>query len=389
MTHSQADVLDSLSAEELARYSRHIMLPNVGVEGQRALRKARVAVVGAGGLGSPAALYLAAAGVGHIGVIDDDTVDLTNLQRQIAHTYDRVGVSKTASIARSVHAINPATVVEGHDVRLSPDNALDILADYDVVLDGTDNYTTRYLVSDACVLLGKAHVWASVFQFEGQIATWWAQRGPCYRCMFPTAPQAGLVPSCAEGGVFGALCGVLGSMQVAEVLKIILNIGTPLIGRLRIYDALESTWDTVTIERDPQCPACGVDRTIIGLQGEIDACQVAQTPNAVAVEEITARELAALITGRSRFRLIDVRGPAESEIVTIPGAESIPLQQFELGSAAARLDPGDDIVVFCRSGARSARAVSLLLPNAVARARSLAGGVLAWVSQIDPSLPSY
>jgi len=380
----------SLAPEQRARYSRHLLLPGVGLAGQERLAAARVAVVGAGGLGSPAVLYLAAAGVGTIGVIDDDVVEVSNLQRQVVHRDQDVGVAKVDSAARAVRDLNPGVQVVTHAVRLTAQNALDVLSGYDVVVDGTDNYGTRYLVSDACVLLGVPHVWASVFQFEGQVAVWWPPHGPCYRCLFPDPPQDGLVPSCAEAGVFGAVCGSVGAAQSTEALKLLLGLGEPAVGQLRMHDALAGTWDTLSVERDPACPACGPGATLRELADLPLTCARPAAPAAGPVETVDALELAALLADPPPgFRLVDVRGDDERAIVAIPGAEAIPLTSFEDGSAGALLGPDDDVVLYCKGGVRSERALRTVAPGSVARVRHLDGGVLAWVRTVDPSLPTY
>ena len=378
----------SLSAQELTRYSRHIILPGVGVPGQQRLREARVAVIGAGGLGSPVILYLAAAGVGTIGVVDDDVVDVSNLQRQVLHSSSRTGMLKTESAKIAVHELNPHVEVIAHSVRLSPENALSILAEYDIVVDGTDNYEARYLVSDACVLLRKPLVWGSVFQFEGQVSVWWAGRGPCYRCAFPEPPAPGLVPSCAEGGVFGAMCASVGAAQVAEALKLVLGIGQPALGRLLVYDALGSRWRTLTLLADPQCPACGHAPTITDLDATRTVCGVASRDTLIA--EVTPEDLAAILADRPEsVRLIDVRGPQERAIVSVPGDENIPLQQFEDGSALRLLSARDDLILYCRSGIRSESAARLIPDGHVNSVKHLAGGLLEWIRQVSPGLPTY
>lgn len=403
-------VLPELSAREIERYARHILVPEVGLDGQRRLCAARVLVVGAGGLGAPALLYLAAAGVGTIGIVDDDRVDLTNLQRQVVHGTADVGALKTESAARSIAAINPDIEVVEHRVRIDAANALAIISGYDLVLDGTDNFPTRYLLGDACVLLGKPHVWASIYRFDGQVSVWWAPHGPCYRCIFPEPPPPGLVPSCAEGGVLGVLPAAMGSVQATEALKLLLGIGEPLVGRLLVHDALLQTWDCLPVRKDPACVICGVAPTLTEL---VDYQSFCGMPGAAAVTSadggegagtldvptMSARELADLVLVSSDGRdgrdegprpfLVDVRGPQERAIVSIPGAEPIALADFHTGAAFAQIPVDRPVVIHCKSGARSAEAVRLLLASGHPDARSLDGGVLAWVRDIDPTLARY
>jgi sulfur-carrier protein adenylyltransferase/sulfurtransferase len=392
-----------LSVEQKARYARHILLPDIGVEGQRRLAAARVLVVGAGGLGSPALLYLAAAGVGTIGVVDDDVVDASNLQRQVVHGVADVGRPKTESAAETVAAINPLVTVVRHDLRLTADNALEILADYDVVLDGADNFATRYLVNDACVLLGLPHVWGSIYRFDGQVSVWFAGYGPCYRCVFPDPPPPDAVPSCATGGVLGVLCAAIGSVQVAEAVKLVVGRGEPLVGRLLVHDALRQTWDGLTVRADPACPVCGDAPTVTRLVDYDEFCGVAPAPGPaqagddVAADapyaEVSASELATMLAERDRgerqFELVDVRERGEREVVAIPGARAIHLDEFRDGTAATRLPDGIPVVVHCKSGARSAEAAGLLAAAGRADVANLTGGVLAWVRDVDPSLPVY
>ena len=385
-----------LERDAVARYARHVLLPEVGMGGQRRLAASRVLVIGAGGLGSPALLYLAAAGVGTLGVVDADVVETSNLQRQVIHSDADVGRLKTESAVEAVARINPHVSVIRHDVRLDAANALEILRDYDVVLDGTDNFPTRYLVNDACVLLGKPHVWGSIYRFDGQVSVWWAEHGPCYRCVFPEPPPPGAVPSCAEGGVLGVLCAAIGSVQVAETLKLLLGIGEPLVGRLLVHDALRMTWDALTVRKDPACPACGDSPTVTEL---IDYDQFCGLPTALAPGEaasdvplIGAPALAAELTSDAAPLLVDVRGPDERSIASIPGAVPIHLDAFRDGSAfdhdelASR---GQRIVIHCKVGGRSAEAVRLALAAGYADVSSLDGGVLAWVRDVDPTQPEY
>ena len=390
-----------LTAEQRARYARHILLPQVGVEGQRRLANARVLVVGAGGLGSPALLYLAAAGVGTIGVVDDDVVDASNLQRQVVHGVADVGRPKTESAAETVAAVNPLVEVVRHDLRLDSSNALDVLADYDVVLDGADNFPTRYLVNDACVILGLPHVWGSIYRFDGQVSVWFAGQGPCYRCVFPDPPPPDAVPSCATGGVLGALCAAIGSVQVAEAVKLITGQGEPLVGRLLVHDALRQTWDTLTVRANPDCPVCGEHPTVTGLVDYEEFCGMpgasgASGADAAAVPgftEVSAAQLASMLAERERgereFELVDVREPGEREVVSIPGARAIHLDRFRDGTAADQLPDGRPVVLHCRSGVRSAEAAQLLAAAGRRDVANLRGGVLAWVREVDPSLPVY
>ena len=285
----------ALSREEVARYARHLLIPEVGLLGQRRLKAARVLVVGAGGLGSPALLYLAAAGVGTIGVVDDDVVETSNLQRQVVHGVGDVGRAKTASAADTLAEVNPLVTVVRHDLRLDSGNALELIGGYDLVLDGTDNFATRYLVNDACVLLGKPHVWGSIYRFDGQVSVWWAEHGPCYRCVFPEPPPPGMVPSCAEGGVLGVLCAAIGSVQATETIKLLTGVGEPLVGRLMVHDALRQSWDTLTVRKDPDCAVCGTSPTVTELVDYEVFCGVAE--GAAAVPTVTATELAAALAG--------------------------------------------------------------------------------------------
>lgn len=380
----------ALRVEELTRYSRHIMLPGVGLAGQQRLLAARVVVIGAGGLGSPALLYLAAAGVGTLGIVDDDLVEMSNLQRQVVHQESSIGSLKTDSAARTVADLNARVRIKTHPVKLSADNALEILAEYDVVVDGTDNFNTRYLVSDACVMLGKPHVWGSVFQFEGQVCVWWAAKGPCYRCAFPEPPTAGLVPSCAEAGVFGAVCGSIGSAQAMETLKLVLEMGGPSVGVLRVLDALSSEWEAFRIAKDAQCPSCGERPRLATLTDVSQTCSASAGSRMAAADTICVEALAEMLRRPSEgFRLIDVRGPEERAIVSIPGSEAIALSDFRSGQALPQLSQSDDVVLYCKSGTRSAEAFATVPVGSVTRIRHLDGGVLAWIDHIDPGLPRY
>jgi adenylyltransferase/sulfurtransferase len=384
---AEARALPELTHEEVTRYSRHLLLPEVGVEGQRKLKAARVLLVGAGGLGSPAALYLAAAGVGTLGIVDFDTVDITNLHRQLLHGTSDVGRSKLASAIDRLREVNPHVVVEPHELRLSSANALDLVARYDLVVDGTDNFQTRYLVNDACVLTGRPNVYGSIFRFDGQVSVFCTAEGPCYRCIYREPPPAGMVPSCAEGGVLGILPGLVGTLQATEAIKLILGIGEPLIGRFNLIDALGARQRTVKIKRDPACPACGTRE----LQSLIDYDAFCGVGTAPAVEpevaEITPRELAVRLERRDDFDLLDVREPHEEAIARIPGARLVPLGGF--GDAIPALDRSRDIVVHCRSGARSANAVRQLQAAGFTRVWNLAGGILRWADDVDPSVAKY
>jgi len=390
-----------LSTEQKARYARHILLPEIGVEGQRRLANARVLVVGAGGLGSPALMYLAAAGVGTIGVVDDDVVDASNLQRQVVHGVADVGRPKTESAAETVAAINPLVTVVRHDLRLTSENALQVLADYDVVLDGADNFPTRYLVNDACVLLGRPHVWGSIYRFDGQVSVWFGGHGPCYRCVFPDPPPPDAVPSCATGGVLGVLCAAIGSVQVAEAVKLIVGQGEPLVGRLLVHDALRQTWDSLTVRADPDCPVCGATPTITSLVDYEQFCgmpgasegSVAQEGAVPGFADVSATELAQMLaerdSGDRAFELVDVREPGERAVVSVPGSRALHLDRFRDGTALDELPAGLPVVVVCKSGVRSAEAAGLLAAAGRTDVANLAGGVLAWVRDVDPSLPVY
>jgi len=387
--------LPALSHADVARYSRHLIMPEVGVDGQQRLKAARVLCVGAGGLGSSASLYLAAAGVGTLGLVDYDVVDVSNLQRQILYATADVGRPKLAAAAERLTALNPGVRVVTHDTRLSSANALDIFRDYDVIVDGADNFPTRYLVNDACVLLGKPNAYGSIFRFDGQASVFAAKAGPCYRCLYPEPPPPGLVPSCAEGGVLGVLPGIVGTIQATEAIKIILGAGRTLAGRLLIFDALRMEFRTLELQRDPECPICGTRPTITSLIDYEQFCGV--TPEASMPlpadplnVETTVEQLKARLDRHDPPWLLDVREPREFEICRIPGATLIPL-----GDLPRRLDDvpsGDsapDIVVFCRSGVRSAKAVELLREHGHTRVTNLTGGILAWVARIDPSQPAY
>jgi adenylyltransferase/sulfurtransferase len=379
---------ENLSADEVRRYSRHLVLPEVGIEGQLALRSARVLCVGAGGLGSPAAMYLAAAGVGTLGIVDFDVVDYSNLQRQLLHVTRDVGRFKVDSARERLQAINPEVRVETHLVALTSANALDLIALYDVVVDGTDNFPTRYLVNDACVLTRRPYVYGSVFRFEGQAAIFATENGPCYRCLYPEPPPAGLVPSCAEGGVLGVLPGIIGTIQAAEALKWILEAGESLAGRLLVLDALAMKFREVRLRRDPECPVCGERPTIRTLQDYEQFCGTALpvSPSRPADFDISPEELAQALTRSNPPILLDVREPMEFRINRLPNAVLVPL-----GSLPDRLgdiDSARDVVAYCHSGVRSIKAVELLRAAGF-HARNLTGGILSWIDRVDPTIPRY
>ena len=384
----------TLSKEEILRYSRHLIIPEVGIEGQKKLKAAKVMLVGAGGLGAPLGLYLAAAGVGKIGLVDFDVVDFTNLQRQVIHSTKDVGRNKIDSATEKMVAINPNVEVVKHEVALTSENALEILRDYDYVVDGTDNFPTRYLVNDACVLLGKPNVYGSIFRFEGQATVFATEGGPCYRCLYPEPPPPGLVPSCAEGGVLGILPGTIGLIQATETVKLILGIGEPLIGRLLLYDALTMRFREVRLRKNPECPICGDHRTITKLIDYHQFCgvpnQQAQAPaqeNKVSEDEIEVTEVKQKLDRGDEFVLIDVREPHEYQICNIPAAKLIPLGQ--IGQRLSELDPEADIVIHCKSGMRSARACGVLKAAGFKHVRNMKGGILAWSDQVDPTVPKY
>ena len=384
-----------LTRDELVRYSRHVTLPDIGLDGQRRLKAARVLCIGAGGLGSPAMMYLAAAGVGTIGLVDEDAVDLSNLQRQIVHGTSDVGRPKLASAADRLRDINPHVRLESHEVTFSAGNALELVTSYDVIVDGTDNFPTRYLVNDACVLAGRPNAYGSISRFEGQASVFAMPDGPCYRCLHPEPPPPGLIPSCAEGGVLGVLPGIIGTIQATEAVKLILGIGEPLVGRFLLYDALRMQFRVIRLPKDPDCPVCGSHPTILELRAYDDAsrCAPAQpqrTPMAAsgATEgDMTVTELKARIDRGDAPLIVDVREPVEFEICRIPGAVLIPLHQ--LPSRLAELDASKEIVLQCKVGGRSASATAFLRRAGFARARNLTGGILAWIDQVDPSQPKY
>ena len=376
----------ALTKDEILRYSRHLIMPEVGTEGQLKLKAAKVLLVGTGGLGAPLGLYLAAAGVGRIGLVDFDVVDFTNLQRQVIHGTSDVGRKKLDSAADRMREINPFVRIDKHEVALSSENALDILRDYDIIVDGTDNFPTRYLVNDACVLLGKPNVYGSIFRFEGQATVFAYAGGPCYRCLYPEPPPPGLVPSCAEGGVLGILPGTIGLIQATETVKLILGIGEPLVGRLLLYDALAMRFRQLKLRKNPECPVCGEHPTVTKLIDYQQFCGIPQQPPAAVEGDIDAVEVKARIDRGDSFVLIDVREPHEYQICRIPYAKLIPLGQ--LPQRVNELDRDIEIVAHCKSGMRSAKAVDLL-KKAGYRARNMKGGILAWSDKVDPSVPKY
>jgi adenylyltransferase/sulfurtransferase len=382
----------ALTVDEVRRYSRHLIIPDVAMAGQQRLMNAKVLCVGAGGLGSPALMYLAAAGVGTLGIVEFDTVDESNLQRQIIHGQSDIGKSKALSAKEKIAEINPNVNVVVHEVRLDTDNVMEIFAQYDLIVDGTDNFATRYLVNDACVLLKKPYVWGSIYRFDGQASVFWAEYGPCYRCLYPEPPPPGMVPSCAEGGVLGVLCASIGSIQTTEAIKLITGIGEPLIGQLMIYDALEMSYRKIKVRKDPKCPLCSEKPSQTALLPDYEAfCGVLSDAAEVAVKDstISVSELKGKIDNKENFLLIDVREPSEFEIVRIPGSVLIPKQGFLDGSALAGLPQDKPIILHCKSGVRSAECLAILKSAGFADATHVSGGVVAWAKQIDTSLPVY
>ena len=382
---------ESLSVDEVRRYSRHLIIPDVAMAGQKRLKNAKVLCVGAGGLGSPALMYLAAAGVGTLGIVEFDVVDESNLQRQIIHGQSDVGRSKAESARDSVREINPFVTVNLYEDRLDSSNVMELFAQYDLIIDGTDNFATRYLVNDACVLLHKPYVWGSIYRFDGQAAVFWADEGPCYRCLYPEPPPPGMVPSCAEGGVLGVLCASIGSIQVNEAIKLITGIGEPLVGSLMVYDALEMEYRKITVRKDPNCAVCGDHPTVTELIDYEEFCGVVseEAQQAAVGSTITASELKDLIDADKPIFLVDVREPAEWEIVRIPGATLVPKDEILRGDALAMLPQDKQIVMYCKTGVRSAETLAAVKSAGFRDAVHVQGGVIAWVNQIDPSLPSY
>lgn len=381
----------SLTPSEIQRYARHLIMPEVAMSGQQRLKAAKVLCIGAGGLGSPLTLYLAAAGVGTLGIVDFDVVDVSNLQRQIIHFTSDVGRSKVASAREKLLAINPELNVLRHEYPIDSSNALELFARYDVIVDGTDNFPTRYLVNDACVLLGKPNVYGSIFRFDGQASVFFPPHGPCYRCLYPEPPPPDLVPNCAEGGVLGILPGMIGVVQATETVKLILGAGRPLIGRLMLYDALDMTVREMKVRKNPSCPICGPDPTITGLIDYQEFCGVRGAETAAAAapagDAITPRELKSLLERGDRPYILDVRNPEEIAICRIAGSTVIPLP--ELPGRLGELDRDRPMVVHCKSGVRSAKAIKLLEAEGFSRLTNLTGGILGWIKDVDPSMPTY
>ena len=384
-----------LSVDEVRRYSRHLIIPDVGMAGQKRLKNAKVLCVGAGGLGSPSLMYLAAAGVGTLGILEFDTVDESNLQRQISHGQSDVGRSKAQSAADTVAEINPYVQINIHEERLDSSNVMEIFSQYDLIVDGTDNFATRYLVNDACVLLNKPYVWGSIYRFDGQASVFWSEHGPCYRCLYPEPPPPGMVPSCAEGGVLGVLCASIGSIQVNEAIKVLTGIGEPLVGSLIVYDALEMTYRKIKIRKDPNCAICGENPTVTELIDYDAFCGAVSDAAVEAIVDstINVRQLKEMLdareAGEREFILIDVREPGEYEIVNIPGAVLIPKNEFLMGDALEHLPQDKQVVLHCKSGVRSAEVLAVVKNAGFKDAIHVGGGVLAWVTQIEPEKPSY
>ena len=382
----------TFSHDEIQRYSRHLIMPEVGMEGQAKLKQAKVLLIGAGGLGAPLGLYLAAAGVGRIGLVDFDVVDTSNLQRQVTYSTSDVGRPKLEVAKERLSGINPHIQIDTHEARLSSENALELFQDYDIIADGTDNFPTRYLVNDACVLLGKPNVYGSIFRFEGQASVFYAKEGPCYRCLYPEPPPPGLVPSCAEGGVLGVLPGIVGTLQALGVVKLILGQGNPLIGRLLLFDALKMNFRELRLRKDPDCMLCGEHATITELIDYEQFCGIPREEPAAAsagagVPTISVEELKTLMDKKEDVFILDVRETQEWNIAHLDDAKLIPLG--DLPQAVNQLSSADEIVVHCRSGARSAKAVQFLMGMGFRKVRNLEGGILAWAERIDPSLPRY
>ena len=389
-------MLPELSHEEILRYSRHLLIPEVGLEGQRKLKASSALVVGTGGLGSPVALYLAAAGVGHIGLVDFDVVDTSNLQRQVIHGRSTVGKLKVESARAKLHDLNSDIQVDIYNEPFTSENAIRIAQNYDVLIDGTDNFPTRYLTNDVCVLLGKPNVYGSIFRFDGQLSVFDARQGPCYRCLFPEPPPPGLVPSCAEGGVLGVLPGTIGTLQATEALKILLGIGDPMIGRLLLYNALDMSFDFVKLKKNPKCRVCGPNADIKELIDYEEFCGVpghdhGDEGSAGAGWDITATELSERLRASSalsaKITLLDVREPHELQISALPNAVNIPLGQ--LAGRLTELDSAEDMVIFCKGGTRSARALELLVSAGFKKVKNLKGGINAWAKDVDARLPVY
>jgi adenylyltransferase/sulfurtransferase len=389
------DPAAELTPDEVRRYSRHLIIPDIGMTGQKRLKNAKVLVIGAGGLGSPALLYLAAAGVGTLGIAEFDEVDESNLQRQIIHGQSDIGKPKAISAMESIAETNPLVNVVVHNERLDNDNVLGIFEQYDLIVDGTDNFATRYMVNDAAVLLKKPYVWGSIYRFDGQASVFWAEHGPCYRCLYPEPPPPGMVPSCAEGGVLGVLCASIGSIQVNEAIKLLTGVGEPLLGKLMVYDALEMEYRKLGVRKDPNCAICGDNPTVTALIDYETFCGAISDEAADAAADATIsvatldQWLKERETGERDFVLIDVREPGEFEINRIPGSVLIPKGDFLNGSAIERLPQDKQIVLHCKSGVRSAECLAVVKGAGFGDAVHVGGGVVAWVNQIDPSQPSY
>ncbi|HWL96371.1 MAG TPA: adenylyltransferase/sulfurtransferase MoeZ [Nocardioidaceae bacterium] len=384
-----------LTIDEVRRYSRHLIIPDVGMVGQKRLKNSRVLVIGAGGLGSPALMYLAAAGVGTLGVVEFDEVDESNLQRQVIHGQSDIGKPKAESARETIGEINPLVNVVVHNERLDNDNVLQIFADYDLIVDGTDNFATRYMVNDAAVLLGKPYVWGSIFRFDGQASVFWAEHGPCYRCLYPEPPPPGMVPSCAEGGVLGVLCASIGSIQVNEAIKLLTGIGEPALGSLVVYDALELEYRKLAVRKDPNCAICGENPTVTELIDYETFCGAIsdEAADAVADSTISVLQLEEWLKERSEggrdFVLVDVREPNEREINEIPGSVLIPKGDFLTGEALQQLPQDKQAVFYCKVGGRSAEVLAVAKGAGFSDAVHVGGGVAAWVNQVDPSQPAY
>jgi len=383
-------MLPGLTRDEILRYSRHLLIPEVGLDGQRQLKASSALVIGTGGLGSPVALYLAAAGIGRIGLVDYDVVDYSNLQRQVIHGTSTVGKLKVESARAKLEDLNPDIQVDLYNEPFTSDNALRIAQDYDILIDGTDNFPTRYLTNDVCVFLGKPNVYGSIFRFDGQVSVFYAKEGPCYRCLFPEPPPPGLVPSCAEGGVLGVLPGTVGTLQATEALKVLLGIGEPLIGRLLLYNALDMSFDFVKLKKNPNCRVCGPNADVTELIDYEEFCGVPghdhEEGSAGAGWDITATDLAERMQ-TNHLKLLDVREPHELQISALPEAVNIPLGQ--LAARLSELDSAEDMVVFCKSGTRSTRALELLASAGFKKVKNLKGGINAWARDVDPALPVY
>jgi len=383
-------ILPELSRDEILRYSRHLLIPEVGLEGQRKLKKSSALIIGTGGLGSPVALYLAAAGIGRIGLVDYDVVDSSNLQRQVIHGTSTVGKLKVESAKAKLLDLNPGIQVDIYNEPYTSENALRIAKDYDIILDGTDNFPTRYLTNDVAVFLGKPNVYASIYRFDGQVSVFYAKEGPCYRCLFPEPPPPGLVPSCAEGGVLGVLPGTIGTLQATEALKVLLGIGEPLIGKLLLYNALDMSFDFVKLKKNPHCRVCGPNADIKELIDYEEFCGVPshdhEEGSAGAGRDITVQELSERMK-TNHLKLLDVREPHELEISKLPDALNIPLGQ--LAARLSELDSADEMVIFCKSGSRSARGLELLASAGFKKVKNLKGGINAWAREVDQSLPLY